>query len=173
MVCAMPSTAPAAPASLRPARTEDAPQLVALYLASRARFLPYAPLAHPPHEVARWMSGVLLPAGGVLVAPEAPAAGAALLGFVAPALDNGTGWIEQLYLAPGHTGRGLGAALLHAALAQLRQRGCDSVQLWCFAANHGARRFYERHGFVAQETTDGRFNEEGCPDVRYERRFAA
>lgn len=167
----MPSITPAGSTLLRPARAEDAPQLAALYLASRARFLPYAPLAHPAHEVARWMSEVLLPAGGVLVAPEGLAADAALLGFVAPGVDNGTGWIEQLYLAPGHTGRGLGTALLQAALAQLRQQGCDSVQLWCFAANQGARRFYERHGFVAQETTDGRFNEEGCPDVRYERGF--
>jgi hypothetical protein len=29
-----------------------------------------------------------------------------------------------------------------------------------------ARRFYERHGFVAEATTDGD-NEEGAPDVRY------
>jgi hypothetical protein len=43
------------------------------------------------------------------------------------------------------------------------------VRLWCFQANSGARRFYERHGFVAVEFTDGHDNEEGCPDVLYER----
>ena len=39
-------------------------------------------------------------------------------------------------------------------------------QLWTFAANTGARRFYERHGFVATRRTDGD-NEEGAPDILY------
>ena len=38
-----------------------------------------------------------------------------------------------------------------------------------FARNAGARRFYERHGFVAVAFGDGTGNEEGEPDVRYER----
>ena len=33
--------------------------------------------------------------------------------------------------------------------------------------NTGARRFYERHGFVEAGRTDGRGNEEGVPDVLY------
>ena len=37
-----------------------------------------------------------------------------------------------------------------------------------FQANSGARRFYERRGFVAVEFTDGESNEERCPDVLYE-----
>ena len=42
------------------------------------------------------------------------------------------------------------------------------IRLYTFQANVGARRFYERHGFVAIEFTDGHANEERCPDVLYE-----
>src|SRR5258708_40372951 len=43
----------------------------------------------------------------------------------------------------------------------------EGIKLWTFAANVGARRFYERHGFVAIDATAGD-NEEGAPDVCYE-----
>jgi hypothetical protein len=39
--------------------------------------------------------------------------------------------------------------------------------VWTFASNLGAQRYYERHGFVAVERTDGRDNEERAPDIRY------
>ena len=89
--------------------------------------------------------------------------------MVAHAVDNGIGWIEQLYAGPGSTHQGLGTRLLQQALAELHAQGADTVRLWCFQANTGARRFYERHGFVAVEFTDGGGNEEGIPDVLYER----
>jgi GNAT superfamily N-acetyltransferase len=72
------------------------------------------------------------------------------------------GWIDQLYVHPGHTGCGLGSRLLDVAKAVYP----EGLDLWTFAANTGARRFYERHGFVAIESTEGH-NEEGAPDVRY------
>jgi GNAT superfamily N-acetyltransferase len=60
------------------------------------------------------------------------------------------------------TGSGLGSSLVDFAKAV-----CPAaLDLWTFAANVGVRRFYERHGFVAIDSTDGR-NEEGAPDVRY------
>lgn len=74
------------------------------------------------------------------------------------------GWLEQLYVDPAHHGRGAGAMLLQRAM---REHG-EGLQLWTFQANAGARRFYERHGFVAVEFTDGAHNEEKTPDVRYE-----
>ena len=71
-------------------------------------------------------------------------------------------WVDQLYVDPDWTGRGLGTRLLDVAKAQ-RPAGLD---LWAFQSNTGARRFYERHGFTAVAMTDGD-NEEGAPDVRY------
>ncbi len=121
-------------------------------------------MAHTADEVRAWVAQVLVPGGGVHLAEVdgEPRAMAAL------AVDNGVGWIEQLYAEPGHTGHGLGSALLRHLLALLRAAGAHPVRLWCFQANTGARRFYERHGFVAVAFTDGRDNEEGCPDVLYE-----
>ena len=76
-------------------------------------------------------------------------------------LDNE--WIDQLYVEPGHTGRGIGADLVAVA----KRERPTVLRLWTFEANVGARRFYERHGFVATGFTAGD-NEEGAPDVRYE-----
>lgn len=72
------------------------------------------------------------------------------------------GWLEQLYVHPDHTGRGIGAALLTKALEVTD----GPVDLWTFESNVGARRFYERHGLVEVDRTDGD-NEEGAPDIRY------
>lgn len=72
------------------------------------------------------------------------------------------GWIDHLYVLPGQQGRGVGTALLEVAKADARE-----LELWTFQRNTGARRFYERHGFVAVELTDGAGNEEREPDVRY------
>jgi GNAT superfamily N-acetyltransferase len=87
------------------------------------------------------------------------------------AMDDGTligfiafreGWIDQLYVLPEAQGRGVGTALLAVATS-----AWPDLSLWTFQRNTGARRFYERHGFIAVETTDGNSNEEKEPDVRY------
>jgi GNAT superfamily N-acetyltransferase len=72
-------------------------------------------------------------------------------------------WLDQLYVEPGLTGRGIGAALL--AFAQDRRPG--GLRLWTFVSNTGAQRFYERHGFREAERTDGSDNEERSPDILY------
>jgi ribosomal protein S18 acetylase RimI-like enzyme len=61
------------------------------------------------------------------------------------------------------TGRGFGAQLLAVAKRE-RPRG---LSLWTFASNTGAQRFYERHGFIEADRTDGSRNEECAPDVLY------
>lgn len=150
---------------LRAATPADAPRVAEILLASRAAHLPFALQAHTPDEVRAWVAGVLVPDGGVRLAEVDGTARA----MAAHAVDNGTGWIEQLYAEPGWTGRGLGLALLHNAVVELQAAGAHPLRLWCFQANTRARRFYERHGFRAIEFTDGSGNEEGVPDVLYER----
>jgi GNAT superfamily N-acetyltransferase len=76
-------------------------------------------------------------------------------------LDGGE--LDQLYLDPDYTGRGIGSMLVRFA----QERRPAGLALWTFQSNRGARRFYERHGFVAVEYTDGHGNEERAPDVRY------
>ena len=72
-------------------------------------------------------------------------------------------WIDQLYVDPDLTGRGIGAQLLDLAKRERPQ----GLRLWTFVSNDGAQRFYERHGFSEAERTDGARNEERAPDIRY------
>jgi GNAT superfamily N-acetyltransferase len=73
-------------------------------------------------------------------------------------------WLTQLYLLPACSGRGVGQRVLDLMLAE-----APRLKLWTFARNAGARRFYERNGFVAIEFGDGSGNEEREPDVLYQR----
>ena len=82
--------------------------------------------------------------------------------------DKDGAWLMQLYVKPGWTGRGIGTNLLREALADAAF-ATPVLRLYTFSRNEGARRFYERHGFVAVAFGDGSGNQEGEPDVRYER----
>jgi GNAT superfamily N-acetyltransferase len=81
------------------------------------------------------------------------------------AIKEGDDFLHHLYVHPDYQGQGIGAALLAWAVG----RRPEGIQLWCFQPNAGARRFYERHGFVPIEETDGVGNMERVPDVRYRR----
>jgi GNAT superfamily N-acetyltransferase len=141
--------------TIRLATTGDASAVAALLLRARTAAVPaIPPLVHDDDDVRRWVREHLLPTCEVWLAVDDEA----IVGVVA--LDGG--WVDQLYLEPTRTGQGLGAALLDHAKAR-RPEGLD---LWTFASNDGARRFYERHGFAAVAATDGD-NEEGEPDVHY------
>ena len=56
-------------------------------------------------------------------------------------------YLAQLYCTQAATGRGVGAALIEDVIAEARRQGCDAIQLSVFSGNHGAQRFYARHGF--------------------------
>jgi GNAT superfamily N-acetyltransferase len=84
-------------------------------------------------------------------------------GEVAGILVLDGSWLDQLYVEPTMTGRGIGSRLVDVA----KRARPDGLRLWTFASNERAQRFYERHGFVARRRTDGRDNEEGAPDILY------
>jgi GNAT superfamily N-acetyltransferase len=129
--------------------------VVALWLRSRRASIPNVPPpAHNDEEVRSWFETVVLRQRETWVIDED--------GSVAAVLVLLPGWIDQLYVEPELTGRGLGTRLVELA-KQLNPAGLD---LWTFESNIGARRFYERHGFIAVDATDGD-NEEAAPDVRY------
>lgn len=56
--------------------------------------------------------------------------------------------LKQLYLAGDTTGQGIGGALMDWAMGECAARGADEVQLSVYSGNHGAQRFYARHGFA-------------------------
>lgn len=140
---------------IRRAVESDADAAASLYQAARQAAIPaIPPPVHSCAETRKWI-GDSIRDGGVWVAE----ASRSLHGLMM--LDGS--FLDQLYVAPGHTGQGIGQQLLDQAKA-LRPGG---LRLWTFASNIGARRFYERHGFHAVEETDGSGNEERAPDVLY------
>jgi GNAT superfamily N-acetyltransferase len=145
---------------MRSARPGDVGPIVRVLRAARERWLPYAPCAHGEIEQSEWVGRSLIPAGGVTVA----VLGGEIVGVLAVSCKAGIGWIDQLYVRPGWERRGVGSRLLAEALKTLPR----PVRLYTFEQNHGARRFYERWGFVAIRFGDGTGNEEGVPDVLYE-----
>lgn len=143
----------------RTARVADASECGYVYLRSRDFGLPEVPYAHPRGDVKRWMADDLVGHTDMWVAEL----DGVITGFLVLSHDRDGSWLEHLYLDPSWIGRGLGDEALDLA----RSRCAEGMQLWTFQSNERARRFYERHGFVAEEFTDGQGNEERTPDVRY------
>ncbi|MCJ0875873.1 GNAT family N-acetyltransferase [Streptomyces sp. AP-93] len=125
------------------------------WLRSFRTALPTVRLAHGDEEVRDWFSSVVVPEYETWIA----AADGSVAGLLV--LDGEE--LEQLYLDPSWRGKGLGDRLV--ALA--KQQRPDGLGLWTFQVNGPGQRFYERHGFVAVDRTDGLCNEEREPDVRY------
>ena len=149
--------APMTPCTVRRAGAADMAAAAEVYLRARHAAVPaIPPLVHDNADVRRWFNEVVAVEREVWVA-EDPVAG-----VVAVLVLDGD-WVDQLYVEPGLTGRGIGSALLATA----KQARPDGLRLWAFQSNAAALRFYECHGFAEVERTDGRDNEERAPDVRY------
>ena len=139
--------------TLRLAEAADAAPIAGLLRRSLA-LLTFLPDLHTPEEDLAFVRDAMLVEERVTLAEQA----GKLLGMMAEHDD----WISHLYLEPTARRRGIGSLLL--ADAKTRHA---KLQLWCFQQNRPARAFYERHGFVAAEFTDGAGNEERQPDLRY------
>jgi len=59
-----------------------------------------------------------------------------------------TAWVELIAVSAAERGKGLGSRFLAAVVDMARDMGFECVKLSVEAANTGARRFYEREGFV-------------------------
>jgi len=140
---------------IRPATQDEAPAVADLYWRAREAAVPaIPPSVHDVDDVHDHFATTVLPHRDTWVAVEDDA----IVGL----LVLEPGWVDHLYLEPSRTGEGIGTQLLDHAKRLHR----DGLDLWAFRSNTGARRFYERHGFVAVAFTEGD-NEEGQPDVRY------
>lgn len=146
--------------SLRKATLADAKAVANVYVASRKEFIAFAALAHSDESIYQWIYTTLIPTNQVIVAEE----NGVIVGMMALSKEEGIGWIDQLYLSPGSVGKGIGTLLVTTAKSILG----SPIRLRTFQQNIGARKFYERHGFQEIECSDGRENEEHCPDVLYE-----
>jgi len=134
----------------------DAGAVAELFRRSRQAAMPWLPVMHTPGEDGDFFGSEIATSLGWAATEDGT-----LLAF-ALARD---GWLNHLYVDPGHRGRGVGTALLGNALAAMP----EGAQLWVFERNQRARDFYATHGFVEAERTDGSGNEEREPDVRLTR----
>jgi RimJ/RimL family protein N-acetyltransferase len=109
----------------------------------------------PP--AARWREVIADDDWWVLLAHDGDGLAGVVTVKTAEDLD-GAGDISYLVVAPEHWGTGVAAALLAAAVEQMRERGYERGQLRVVVDNHRARRFYERSGW--RFTGDEGFNDE-------------
>lgn len=65
-----------------------------------------------------------------------------------PYYDGPVAMLEELYVAPGRRGAGIGSAIMARVLDELAQRGAGEMQINVDEVDTDARRFYERHGFT-------------------------
>jgi GNAT superfamily N-acetyltransferase len=140
---------------IRPAGLQDADAIADVYLASFRAAYDFPP-AHSDAQVRRWIRETAISTKEAWVAVSRRELVIGMMVLTPEALD-------QLYLAPGWTGLGVGGRLVE--LAKTRRPG--GLKLATFQVNTGAMRFYERHGFSAVSRGDGSGNEEGQPDVQY------
>ncbi len=140
--------------TVREATSSDAEAIAGVFTPS-LRSLSFLPRLHTADEDLWFIRNVILAECRVAVTERA----GEIIAFLA--LDGRE--IRLLHTHPAHFGKGAGSLLLEGAKAG--SPGC--LELWCFQANTAARRFYERHGFLAIEFTDGKRNEEKMPDIRY------
>lgn len=55
--------------------------------------------------------------------------------------------IERIYSLKEYIGKGIGAALMQAAIKEAKDRGCDSIWLGVWEHNQVAINFYQKWGF--------------------------
>ena len=122
-------------ASLNRLTRDDAPRLRKLY----AHGGDFAPDAFDPYQIDNgifWgveaQSGDLIAAGGTHIVDW----------------QQGIAAIGNMYTLPNHRGMGHAGYVLQALVASLRECDVETIVLNVDQRNAGARRLYERHGFV-------------------------
>ena len=143
---------------VRVAVERDAEVLAGLLRDFNAEFdTPTDPVAQVAARFARLIGG---PAGFALLAEEQGPGGPTAYGFALVTLrpsvyaDGPVAVLDELYVRPDRRGGGTGSALVAAMRAELSTRDCEEIQINVDSVDTGARRFYERLGFVNVERAE-------------------
>jgi len=59
-------------------------------------------------------------------------------------------WVDDLCVDENARGQGIGELLMEAVTSLARERGIEKIELNVVERNEGARKFYERLGYVTQ-----------------------
>ena len=71
-----------------------------------------------------------------------------LAGFCVAQLEDSTGYVVTLDIAPASRRRGLARRLMAEVESRLRSAGATDIELHVFTGNEGAIRFYETIGYA-------------------------
>lgn len=69
--------------------------------------------------------------------------------------DGPVALLDELYVAPGHRGRGLGSAIIDRLLRDAVEIGVSAIEINVDQEDVDAQRFYERHGFQGADPDTG------------------
>ncbi|GAA0316502.1 GNAT family N-acetyltransferase [Streptomyces turgidiscabies] len=151
-------TAPDPTITVRPARADDLPGLVA---SSTGLFAEDAGTRDPgvdanwprEHAAASFAAALDDPARLVLTAEHA----GTVVGHLMGSLTEPTAMrpvkaatLMSVYVRPEHRGSGAGARLVEAFVRWAAEQGAEHAEVNAYAANTAAIRFYERGGFAPQ-----------------------
>ncbi|MBW8736350.1 MAG: GNAT family N-acetyltransferase [Streptomyces turgidiscabies] len=148
-------------ATVRPARADDLPGLVA---SSTALFAEDAGTRDPSidadwpreHAAASFAAALDDPARLVLAVECAGAVVGHLMGSLAEPTARQpvkTATLNSVYVRPAHRSSGAGARLVETFVQWAAEQGAAHAEVTAYAANPAAIRFYERGGFAPQTVT--------------------
>jgi len=142
------------PVTLRAARRQDVPAIVALIAADQLGSTRDG--VRDGSDLAAYLTAfdaIDADRAHILVVAESAGeiVGTMQLSFLPGLARHGSlrAQIEAVRVADGTRGSGLGAAMMSWAIDEARRRGCALVQLTSDKSRADAHRFYQRLGFVA------------------------
>lgn len=162
---------------IRRANGEDAPAIAAIHVrswqAAYRGILPDSLLDNLSVSGREQSWRALLSGGNSWLTLVAEGPDDTLTGFCSvatPSRDEGVGEatveIGAFYVDPDHWRRGIGAAMLSTALAELSEKGWRDAILWVLPENRRAIAFYERFGFVVEPGVEKREERSGHRVIR-------
>ena len=142
---------------IRPARAEDDAALLAIDFTTWTATVSPAP-APNPEEGGSFFAEDHRPDGYLVAEVDGVVSGYVSLhqNVPLPSHDH-VREINGLAVAPEAQGRGVGRELIEAAVAEAARQGATKVTLRVLDPNVGARRLYERCGFIVEGVLRGEF----------------
>jgi GNAT superfamily N-acetyltransferase len=128
-----------------------------LFAEDAGRHEPYADVTWPRREGRRDFERLLAePTCVVLVALDDDRPVGFLVGYSAASSPTRVpvtfAVLRSLYVGAEHRSSGIGARLVGRFVDWAEGAGCVEMHVDSYAANEGAQRFYERHGFAVRST---------------------
>ena len=122
-------------------------------VAAFARLTPQLSRTAPAPDAAALRGVVAHESCAILVARDEGGAIVGVATLVAFPIPTGArAWVEDVVVDESARGRGVGAALLAAAVARARAGGCRTVDLTSRPSREAANRLYARAGFEKRDT---------------------